>query len=32
MAAEVQLVRDFRDDTIKQDYLGSRYVTDLNAI
>jgi len=32
MAGEVQLVRDFRDDTIKQDYLGSRYVTALNAI
>jgi len=32
MASEVQLVRDFRDDTIKQDYLGSRYVTALNAI
>lgn len=32
MAAEVQLVRDFRDDTMKQDYLGSRYVTALNVI
>jgi len=32
MAGEVQLVRDFRDDTIKQDYLGSRYVTALNAL
>ncbi|PKL65171.1 MAG: hypothetical protein CVV32_04035 [Methanomicrobiales archaeon HGW-Methanomicrobiales-3] len=32
MASEVQLVRDFRDDTIRQDYLGSRYVTALNAI
>lgn len=32
MATEVQLVRDFRDNTIKQDYLGSRYVTALNAM
>lgn len=32
MATEVQLVRDFRDDTVKRDYLGSRYVTALNAI
>ena len=32
MATEVQLVRDFRDNTIKQEYLGSRYVTALNAI
>jgi len=32
MAGEVQLVREFRDSTIKQDYLGSRYVTALNAL
>lgn len=32
MAGEVQLVRDFRDNTIKQNYLGSRYVTALNAV
>jgi hypothetical protein len=32
MAGEVQLVRDFRDETVKQNYLGSRYVTALNAV
>lgn len=32
MASEVQLVRNFRDDTIRQDYLGSRYITALNAM
>lgn len=32
MASEVQLVREFRDSTIRQDYLGSRYVTALNAL
>lgn len=32
MADEVQLVRDFRDNTLQQDYLGSRYVTALNAM
>jgi hypothetical protein len=32
MASEVQLVRDFRDNTIQQEYLGSRYVTALNAM
>jgi hypothetical protein len=32
MAGEVQLVQDFRDDTMKQNYLGSHYVTALNAI
>ena len=32
MAAEVQLVRAFRDDTIRQDYTGSRYMTALNAV
>ncbi|HII99358.1 MAG TPA: hypothetical protein HA272_08960 [Methanoregula sp.] len=32
MADEVQLVRDFRDNTMQQDYLGSRYVTALNAM
>lgn len=31
MAGEVQLVRDFRDGTVQQNYLGSRYVTALNA-
>jgi hypothetical protein len=32
IATEVQLVRDFRDDTIRKSYMGSRYVTALNAI
>lgn len=32
MAREVQLVREFRDSTVGQDYLGSRYVTALNAL
>ena len=32
MASEVQLVRNFRDNTIQQEYLGSRYVTALNAM
>jgi len=32
MAGEVQLVRDFRDDTMKKSYLGSRYVMALNAM
>lgn len=32
MAVEVELVRDFRDDTVKKSYLGSRYVTALNAM
>jgi hypothetical protein len=32
MAGEVQLVRDFRDNTISGSYLGSRYVTALNAL
>lgn len=32
MADEVQLVRNFRDDTISGSYTGSRYVTALNAI
>ncbi|PKL65172.1 MAG: hypothetical protein CVV32_04040 [Methanomicrobiales archaeon HGW-Methanomicrobiales-3] len=32
MAGEVQLVRSFRDDTMQQTWLGSRYVTALNAV
>ncbi len=32
MADEVQLVRNFRDNTIQHEYLGSRYVTALNAM
>ena len=32
MAGEVQLVRNFRDDTMKQNYLGLHYVTALNAV
>jgi len=32
MAGEVQLVRSFRDDTMQQTWLGSRYVTALNTV